>query len=73
MSPPDRLDLCETYLGTVDLIAKRIEAMYPGQGIVVLKVDDHFAKLRNASGRRRYPADRSSLGRQEAFFEFESA
>jgi SNF2 family DNA or RNA helicase len=34
-----------TYLGTVDLIARQVEAMYPGQGVAVLRGGDHGAKL----------------------------
>jgi superfamily II DNA or RNA helicase len=34
-----------TYLGTVDLLGRAIEATYPGQGVVVLRGGDHGAKL----------------------------
>jgi superfamily II DNA or RNA helicase len=34
-----------TYLGTVDLIGREIDATYPGQGVVVLRGGDHGAKL----------------------------
>lgn len=34
-----------TYLGTVEVIAREIEATYPGQGVVVLRGGDHGAKV----------------------------
>jgi hypothetical protein len=34
-----------TYLGTVDLLAREIESVYPGQGVVVLRGGDHGAKV----------------------------
>ncbi len=34
-----------TYLATVDLLAREIEAAYPGQGVVVLRGGDHGMKL----------------------------
>lgn len=34
-----------TYLGTVDLLAREIEQVYPGQGVVVLRGGDHGAKI----------------------------
>jgi len=34
-----------TYLGTVDLLAREIEQVYPGQGVVVLRGGDHGAKV----------------------------
>jgi len=40
-----------TYLGTVDLLAREIEATYPGQGVVVLRGGDHGAK---AAAERRF-------------------
>jgi len=40
-----------TYLGTVDLLAREIEATYPGQGVVVLRGGDHGAK---ATAERRF-------------------
>jgi hypothetical protein len=34
-----------TYLGTVDLISREIDELYPGQGVVVLRGGDHGAKI----------------------------
>ena len=34
-----------TYLATVDLLSREIEAAYPGQGVVVLRGGDHGMKL----------------------------
>lgn len=34
-----------TYLGTVNLLAREIEEVYPGQGVVVLRGGDHGAKV----------------------------
>lgn len=44
-NPQEKVVIFATYLGTVDLIAKQIEATYPGQGVVVLRGGDHGAKL----------------------------
>ena len=44
-----------TYLGTVDLIEREIEAAYPGQGVAVLRGGDHGAKVA-AERRFRQPA-----------------
>jgi superfamily II DNA or RNA helicase len=44
-NPREKVVVFATYLGTVDLISKQIEAMYPGQGVVVLRGGDHGAKL----------------------------
>jgi superfamily II DNA or RNA helicase len=44
-NPQEKVVVFATYLGTVDLISKQIEAMYPGQGVVVLRGGDHGAKL----------------------------
>jgi SNF2 family DNA or RNA helicase len=41
----EKIVIFATYLGTVDLIAREIETVYPGQGVVVLKGGDHGAKL----------------------------
>lgn len=41
----EKIVIFATYLGTVDLIAKQIEATYPGQGVAVLRGGDHGAKL----------------------------
>jgi superfamily II DNA or RNA helicase len=44
-TPGERVVVFATYLGTVDLLAREIEAAYPGQGVVVLRGGDHGAKL----------------------------
>jgi superfamily II DNA or RNA helicase len=44
-NPQEKVVIFATYLGTVDLVARQIEAMYPGQGVVVLRGGDHGAKL----------------------------
>ena len=44
-NPQEKVVVFATYLGTVDLISNQIEAMYPGQGVVVLRGGDHGAKL----------------------------
>jgi superfamily II DNA or RNA helicase len=44
-NPQEKVVLFATYLGTVDLIAREVEANYPGQGVVVLRGGDHGAKL----------------------------
>lgn len=44
-SPNERVVVFATYLGTVDLLAREIEATYPGQGVVVLRGGDHGAKV----------------------------
>lgn len=41
----EKIVIFATYLGTVDLIAREIEAVYPGQGVVVLRGGDHGAKV----------------------------
>ena len=41
----EKVVIFATYLGTVDLIAREIEEVYPGQGVVVLRGGDHGAKL----------------------------
>jgi len=41
----EKVVIFATYLGTVDLIGREIEATYPGQGVVVLRGGDHGAKL----------------------------
>jgi superfamily II DNA or RNA helicase len=40
----EKVVIFATYLGTVDLIAREIEQVYPGQGVVVLRGGDHGAK-----------------------------
>ncbi len=49
-NPSEKVVIFATYLGTVDLIAREIEQVYPGQGVVVLRGGDHGAKT--ASERR---------------------
>lgn len=43
-NPGEKVVIFATYLGTVDLIAREIEQVYPGQGVVVLRGGDHGAK-----------------------------
>lgn len=43
--PQEKIVIFATYLGTVDLIAKEIEAAFPGQGVTVLRGGDHGAKI----------------------------
>lgn len=43
--PREKVVIFATYLGTVDLLSREIEAMYPGQGVVVLRGGDHGAKV----------------------------
>ena len=44
-NPQEKLVVFTTYLGTVDLLAREIDAVYPGQGVTVLRGGDHGAKL----------------------------
>ncbi len=44
-NPQEKVVVFATYLGTVDLISRQIDAMYPGQGVVVLRGGDHGAKV----------------------------
>ncbi len=44
-NPNERIVIFATYLGTVELLAKEIELVYPGQGVTVLRGGDHGAKL----------------------------
>lgn len=44
-NPNEKVVVFATYLGTVDLIGKAIDATYPGQGVVVLRGGDHGAKV----------------------------
>ena len=44
-NPDEKVVIFATYLGTVDLIGREIDAAYPGQGVVVLRGGDHGAKL----------------------------
>jgi len=41
----EKVVIFATYLGTVELLGREIEAAYPGQGVVVLRGGDHGAKL----------------------------
>ena len=41
----EKVVIFATYLGTVDLIGREIESVYPGQGVVVLRGGDHGAKV----------------------------
>ena len=41
----EKVVIFATYLATVDLLAREIEAAYPGQGVVVLRGGDHGVKL----------------------------
>ncbi|MCA9306655.1 MAG: hypothetical protein KDA16_08985, partial [Phycisphaerales bacterium] len=57
-NPGEKVVIFATYLATVDLLSREIEAAYPGQGVVVLRGGDHgtkFAaekKFRRADGPR---------------------
>ena len=44
-NPNEKIVIFATYLGTVDLLAREIEQIYPGQGVVVLRGGDHGAKV----------------------------
>jgi len=44
-NPQEKVVIFATYLGTVELLGREIEAAYPGQGVVVLRGGDHGAKL----------------------------
>lgn len=41
----EKIVIFATYLGTVDLIEREIDALYPGQGVVVLRGGDQGSKL----------------------------
>ena len=41
----EKIVIFATYLGTVDMIAREIEQIFPGQGVVVLRGGDHGAKV----------------------------
>lgn len=43
--PREKVVIFATYLGTVELLEKQIDATFPGQGVVVLRGGDHSAKL----------------------------
>jgi len=44
-NPNEKIVIFATYLGTVELIAREIDTVFPGQGVVVLRGGDHGAKL----------------------------
>ena len=44
-NPQEKVVVFATYLGTVDLISRQIDAMFPGQGVAVLRGGDHGAKV----------------------------
>ena len=44
-NPKEKIVIFATYLGTVDLLSREIEEVYPGQGVVVLRGGDHGAKV----------------------------
>lgn len=44
-NPHEKIVIFATYLGTVDLLSREIEQVYPGQGVVVLRGGDHGAKI----------------------------
>jgi len=44
-NPNEKIVVFATYLGTVDLIAREVEQMFPGQGVAVLRGGDHGAKV----------------------------
>ncbi len=44
-NPEEKVVIFATYLATVDLLSKEIEANYPGQGVVVLRGGDHGSKV----------------------------
>lgn len=54
----EKVVIFATYLATVDLLAREIDSVYPGQGVVVLRGGDHGMKLaaekrfRNTDGPR---------------------
>lgn len=45
LNPNEKVVIFATYLATVDLLSREIEASYPGQGVVVLRGGDHGMKL----------------------------
>jgi hypothetical protein len=54
LNPREKVVIFATYLGTVDLIEKEIDAVYPGQGVVVLRGGDQGSKL---AAERRFRRD----------------
>ncbi len=52
--PKERVVIFATYLGSVDMLSKEIDRIYPGQGVVVLKGGDHGSKL---AAEKRFKAE----------------
>lgn len=44
-NPNEKIVVFATYLGTVDLLEREIEQVFPGQGVSVLRGGDHGAKV----------------------------
>ena len=44
-NPGEKIVIFATYLATVDLLSREIEAVYPGQGVAVLRGGDHGMKV----------------------------
>lgn len=44
-NPGEKVVIFATYLATVELLGREIDAAYPGQGVVVLRGGDHGTKL----------------------------
>jgi hypothetical protein len=44
-NPDEKIVVFATYLGTVELIGREINQVFPGQGVVVLRGGDHGAKV----------------------------
>ena len=44
-NPLEKVVIFATYLATVELLGREIDAAYPGQGVVVLRGSDHGTKL----------------------------
>jgi hypothetical protein len=44
-NPAEKVVVFATYLGTVDLLGREIDRVFPGQGVVVLRGGDHGAKV----------------------------
>jgi superfamily II DNA or RNA helicase len=53
-NPREKIVVFATYLGTVELIEREVEAVFPGQGVVVLRGGDHGSKL---AAERRFRRD----------------
>jgi hypothetical protein len=54
-NPNEKIVIFATYLGTVDMVAREIDQVFPGQGVAVLRGGDHGAKV--AAERRFRRAD----------------